>query len=87
MRQYTVRRFVVETPEQLQALYDLKPSGNPSMLMLAQAWRAEKRRREQALLRTARRRPDLLAQLALTAKEKELIEIYIMRYRQLNSVR
>ncbi|HHW12832.1 MAG TPA: tRNA (guanosine(37)-N1)-methyltransferase TrmD [Firmicutes bacterium] len=48
----------------------------PAILLSGDHGKIAQWRREQALLRTARRRPDLLAQLALTAKEKELIESY-----------
>lgn len=46
MRQYTVKRYAVETPEQLIALYEIKPEGHRSMLMLAKVWRAERVRRQ-----------------------------------------
>ena len=45
MRQYTVKRYRVETPEQLKALHDIAPDDNHSLWMLARVWSAEKRRR------------------------------------------
>ena len=45
MRQNREKRYLVPEPEDLKALYALHPEGNGSVLMLAQAWNAEKMRR------------------------------------------
>ena len=46
----------------------------PAILLSGDHGKIAQWRRQQALLRTARRRPDLLAQLELTAEELEMIE-------------
>lgn len=46
MRQYRVNQYLIETPEEVQALYEIKRVGNHSMLMLTKVWRAERARRQ-----------------------------------------
>ena len=46
----------------------------PAILLSGDHGKIAQWRRQQALLRTARRRPDLLAQLELTAEEQEMID-------------
>ncbi|NLC54211.1 MAG: hypothetical protein GX770_09660, partial [Firmicutes bacterium] len=46
----------------------------PAILLSGDHGKIAQWRRQQAILRTARRRPDLLVQLELTAEEQELIE-------------
>ncbi len=49
----------------------------PEVLMSGHHANIEKWRREQSVIRTAKRRPDLLWKAELTEKEKELVKEYL----------
>ena len=49
----------------------------PDVLLSGHHVNIEKWRREQSIIRTAQRRPDLLAKAELTQKEKELAKKYL----------
>ena len=49
----------------------------PEILLSGHHLNVEKWRREQSVIRTAKRRPDLLAKAELTEKEKELAKKYL----------
>ena len=51
-----VKRYQIDTPDQLRALYALYPAGNPRMDCLARVWRA------QDVLRSAKPRQSAHAQ-------------------------